>query len=156
MPPGPPRQLLDGGENALLPPVMDGRNADAQACGEGSRGIASVRTGVGAGGHLPIGARFADLIMMANPGHCLRREGAAATTGKALRIEGLRNGGVGPARRQGPNGLNDLWGGVYPLGGTQPWDLQGGRRGRIPQELDPRLPLGSLDWGQGDLFDQEA
>src|ERR671923_921847 len=77
MPPGPPRQFLEGGENPLCPPVMNGRNADAQARREGAGEIASVRTGPRAGGHLPIGPRFADLIVMANPGDGLGGERSA-------------------------------------------------------------------------------
>src|SRR5712691_4459637 len=97
MPPGPPRQLLDGGENPLFPPVMNWRDADAQARGQGARGIASVCTGTRAGCHLPIRPGFADLIVMANPGHRLRRERPSPATGESLRMEGLRNGGIGPA-----------------------------------------------------------
>src|SRR5215467_14755715 len=89
MPPGPPRQLPDGGENPLFSPVMNRRNADAQARREGAGGIASVRTGHGAGGHLPIGPGFADLIVMANPGDGLGGERSASATGEALGIEGL-------------------------------------------------------------------
>jgi len=92
---------------------------------------------------------------MANPGHRLRRERPSPATAEALRIEGLRNSGIGPARRQGGNGLDDLWGCPHPLGGSHPWYCQVSRGSSMPQELDPRLTLGRLDWGQGDLFDQQ-
>src|SRR5499427_2217017 len=99
MPPGAPRQLLDGGEHPVLPPVMHCRNADAQACREGACGIASISPRHRAGGHPPIGPGFADLIVMANPSNGLGGERSASATSEPLGIEGLRNGGIGPAYR---------------------------------------------------------
>src|SRR5262245_60901616 len=97
IPPVPPRQLLDGGENPLGPPVMNRRNAHAQARREGACGIASISTGHCASSHLPIGPGSPDLIVMANPGDGLCGERSAPATGEPLGIEGLRNGRIGPA-----------------------------------------------------------
>jgi hypothetical protein len=94
--------------------------------------------------------------MMANPGDGLGGERSAPATGETLGIEGLRNGGIGPAHRQGCNGLEDLRRGPDPLGGPQPCHRQIGRGRGMPQEVDARLPLRGLDGRQGDLFDQQA